>query len=91
MAPGCRDARFGENFDERSRITDSNDVQFKFRLTLIMAADFAGCWIIEVFSKYFFADLEPKEMITRGRDRREKRRLLEQAEVAKSLESKKSE
>ncbi|KAF9524952.1 endoplasmic reticulum Ca-transporting P-type ATPase [Crepidotus variabilis] len=52
---------------------------FKIRLTLTMLIDFAGCWLIEVGCKYLFADLEPKPMVTRGRERREKRRALEEA------------
>ena len=42
-----------------------------------MVADFAGCWVIEKLCKYLFADLEPKSLITRGRERREARRRLE--------------
>lgn len=47
-----------------------------------MIIDFAGCWILEKTCKYLFADLEPKEMVTRGRERREERRRLE--EIAKA-------
>jgi manganese-transporting P-type ATPase len=54
--------------------------QFKLRLTLIMVIDFAGCWLIELICKHFFADLEPKDMITRGRERRERRRRLQELE-----------
>ena len=53
-------------------------LQFKLRLTLTMIIDFAGCWLIEVTCKHFFADLDPKEMITRGRERREQRRMLQE-------------
>jgi len=52
---------------------------FKFRLTALMVADFVGCWLVEVTCKRLFAELEPKEMITRGRERREQRRLAEEA------------
>lgn len=51
---------------------------FKVQLTGMMILDFAGCWVIEKVCKYFFAELEPKGMITRGRERREKRRLEEE-------------
>lgn len=44
-----------------------------------MAVDFVGCYIIEHGCKALFADLEPKEMVTRGRERREKRRAEEAA------------
>ncbi|PPQ99954.1 hypothetical protein CVT24_009533 [Panaeolus cyanescens] len=53
---------------------------FKFRLTATMVIDFVGCWLIEVACKYLFADLEPKKMVTRGRERREARRMLEELE-----------
>lgn len=51
--------------------------QFKLRLTIAMIIDFGGCYIIEKGCKYLFADLEPREMVTRGRERREKRRAEE--------------
>lgn len=44
-----------------------------------MVADFAACWLVEVTCKALFADLEPKEMVTRGRERRERRRAAEEA------------
>ena len=44
-----------------------------------MIADFAGCWLIEILCKALFADLEPKPLVTRGRERREKRRAEEAA------------
>ena len=49
-------------------------LQFKIRLTLSMIIDFGGCYVIEKTCKFLFADLEPKEMVTRGRERREARR-----------------
>lgn len=42
-----------------------------------MIADFVGCWVIEKACKYLFADLEPKPLVTRGRERREARRSEE--------------
>lgn len=39
-----------------------------------MVIDFGGCWAIELACKALFADLEPRPMITRGRERRERRR-----------------
>lgn len=50
---------------------------------MAMVIDFAGCWVIEKVCKHLFADLEPKPMVTRGRERREKRRLLEEQEQEK--------
>jgi cation-transporting ATPase 13A1 len=51
--------------------------QFKMRLTAVMIGDFIGCWLIEQSCKYLFADLDPKQMILRGRERRELRRIEE--------------
>ncbi|KAJ7600868.1 hypothetical protein C8J56DRAFT_847529 [Mycena floridula] len=58
------------------------ETSFKIKLTASMVIDFAGCWVIEVVCKHLFADLQPKPMITRGRDRREKRRAAELLEKA---------
>jgi cation-transporting ATPase 13A1 len=44
-----------------------------------MILDFGGCWITEITCKKLFADLEPKEFVTRGRERREQRRAAEEA------------
>ncbi|XP_006456125.1 endoplasmic reticulum Ca-transporting P-type ATPase [Agaricus bisporus var. bisporus H97] len=63
---------------------------FKYRLTMMMVVDFAGCWIIEKVCKHMFADLEPKSMITRGRERREKRRLEEERLKVESVVDKKT-
>ncbi|KAF8664216.1 hypothetical protein AX16_000779 [Volvariella volvacea WC 439] len=57
---------------------------FKFTLTLTMIIDFAGCYVIEKACKYLFADLEPRKMVTKGRERREKRRALQEAEAARA-------
>ncbi|KAF8625668.1 hypothetical protein AX15_005247 [Amanita polypyramis BW_CC] len=51
---------------------------FKVRLTTVMILDFAGCWVVEVVCKYLFANLEPRAMITKGRERREGRRRLQE-------------
>ncbi|KAF9561719.1 endoplasmic reticulum Ca-transporting P-type ATPase [Agrocybe pediades] len=59
---------------------------FQLRLTASMLVDFIGCWIIEKTCKHLFADLEPKPMVTRGRERRERRRQLEEAEAQKEVE-----
>ncbi|KDQ55430.1 hypothetical protein JAAARDRAFT_208707 [Jaapia argillacea MUCL 33604] len=66
---------------------------FKLRLTIVMIADFAGCFVIEVVCKHLFADLEPKAMVTRGRERREKRREVERValEIRTAEETKKSQ
>ncbi|KAH7098014.1 hypothetical protein BKA62DRAFT_714380 [Auriculariales sp. MPI-PUGE-AT-0066] len=51
---------------------------FKFRLTATMALDFGLCYIVEHGCKALFADLEPKEFVTRGIERRLRRRVAEQ-------------
>jgi cation-transporting ATPase 13A1 len=52
-----------------------------FKLTATMIIDFAGCYIIEIICKALFADLAPKAIVLKGRERREKRR----AEEAKAI------
>jgi cation-transporting ATPase 13A1 len=42
-----------------------------------MVIDFGGCFLIEVICKALFADLEPKPFVTRGSERRLKRRAIE--------------
>lgn len=56
-----------------------------------MIIDFAGCWVIEKICKFLFADLEPKAMITRGRERREKRRAQEVLEKQAAESEKKAQ
>ena len=51
-----------------------------FKLTTTMIVDFAGCYVIEIVCKWLFADMEPKAMIVRGRERREQRRITEASE-----------
>jgi cation-transporting ATPase 13A1 len=61
---------------------------------MMMIVDLAGCWVIEKVCKHLFADLEPKEMITRGRERRERRRKLEEEEKMRNggvIEDKKTQ
>ncbi len=52
------------------------------KLTGTMVVDFVGCYVIEQVCKRLFANLEPKAMVTRGRERREKRRAEEEAKKA---------
>ena len=54
--------------------------QFRFKLTMSMLVDFAGCAVIETGCKFLFADLDPAELVTRGRERREKRRIEQERE-----------
>ena len=59
-------------------LISADSPQFKLRLTASMITDFIGCWVIENVCKYLFADLEPKSIVTRGRERRERRRAAEE-------------
>jgi cation-transporting ATPase 13A1 len=47
-----------------------------------MLADFAGSWLVEILCKHLLADLEPKRLVTRGRERREARRAEEVRRLA---------
>ena len=60
------------------RLISADSPQFKLRLTASMIIDFIGCWVIENICKYLFADLEPKSIVTLGRERRERRRVVEE-------------
>ena len=50
-----------------------------------MLADFAGSWLVEVICKHLLADLEPKHLVTRGRERREARRAEQAREEVRRL------
>ncbi|KAK2741144.1 hypothetical protein FQN57_005746 [Myotisia sp. PD_48] len=63
---------------------------FKVRLTLIMIADFAGCWIIENILKRYFSDFKPKDIAVRRPDqllREEERRAREAEEIEMAKET----
>ena len=53
--------------------------------------DFVGCFVIETGCKFLFADLSPKEFVSRGRERRELRRAEEERLKALAVEEKKSQ
>lgn len=67
------------------------DRTFAYTLTAAMIIDFAGCWVIEIVCKWLFADLEPKAMITRGRERRDARRQEEAGAAPMNGEVKKNQ
>lgn len=67
------------------------DSLFRIKLTSVMIADFVGCWVVEKLCKYLFADLEPKALITRGRERREARRAEEARVAAEAAVEKKEQ
>jgi cation-transporting ATPase 13A1 len=64
---------------------------FKVKLSVSMILDFGLCFVVEKGCKFLFADLEPAELVTRGRERREKRRALEEKEKVLSIGEKKTQ
>ncbi|KAK2804953.1 hypothetical protein FQN51_001046 [Onygenales sp. PD_10] len=56
--------------------------EFKVTLTLLMMADYAGCWLIENVLKNSFSDYRPKDIAVRRPDQlaREEKRKLEEEE-----------
>jgi hypothetical protein len=62
-----------------------------------MLADFAGSWLVEAICKRLFANLEPKPLVTRGRERREARRaeevrrLIEEKRIQEEKEEEREE
>ena len=64
---------------------------FKVKLSVSMILDFGLCFVVEKGCKFLFADLEPAELVTRGRERREKRRALEEKEKVLSIGAKKAQ
>ena len=58
------------------------------KLCIVMILDYGGSWIAEIVLKHFFADNQPKPVITRGIERREARRAVEKR--LKDLEDEKA-
>ena len=54
------------------------DYQFRRRLIATMFIDYAGSWLMEILTKRIFASKPPAELVTRGSERREKRRAAEE-------------
>ncbi|KDN43683.1 putative SPF1-P-type ATPase [Tilletiaria anomala UBC 951] len=55
---------------------------FQVRLVTLMVVDFVGCYIIEWTIKAIFADQQPKDLITKRRERMYERRKAELEKVA---------
>lgn len=57
---------------------------FKYMLTVVMAADFVGCWVIETVLKWAFSDYKPKDIAIRRPDqlKREEQRKIEEEHEA---------
>lgn len=49
-----------------------------------MILDFAGCFAVHQITKALFSNTNPKEIIARGFERREQRRVLQVEEAAKA-------
>lgn len=64
-------------------------IQFKIKLTGAMIIDFGFCWVVEKGCKALFADLNPRELVTRGMERRVKRRAEEERVKELEVEAKK--
>ncbi|KAL2003842.1 hypothetical protein VTN02DRAFT_2059 [Thermoascus thermophilus] len=63
--------------------------EFKLTLTVLMIADYAGCWLIENVLKRLFSDFRPKDIAVRRPDqlaREVERRKQEQIEAEKEKE-----
>ena len=56
-----------------------------------MCFDYGGAYAGEQFMKWAFIDKKTKELITRGRDRREKRRKIEEEAEKLAIEDKKAQ
>jgi len=56
------------------------ETSFRTKLCVVMAADFAGAWVVDIVLKSLFANNKPKEIIKRGAERREARREAEKRE-----------
>jgi cation-transporting ATPase 13A1 len=54
-----------------------------------MVIDYFGAWLVEIAMKWLFATKPLPELITRGSERRDKRRALAVADEKKALASKK--
>jgi cation-transporting ATPase 13A1 len=65
--------------------------EFKWTLTALMVADFAGCWVVEQIFKSLFSDFRPKDIAIKRpdqveRDDRRKKELAEKAEQERIAE-----
>ena len=60
-----------------SVLTNHMSLQFRVRLSATMILDVFLCYIVEHGCKALFADLQPKEFVTRGIERRLRRRIAE--------------
>lgn len=55
-------------------------LQFRVQLCVVMLLDFGGAYVVEFLAKALFLDVRPRPMVTKGSERREARRAIEEAE-----------
>jgi len=75
---------------DRLRLTPFTS-EFKWTLTALMIADFAGCWVVEQIFKHLFSDFRPKDIAIKRpdqveRDDKRKKELAEKAELERIQE-----
>ncbi|KAI5478803.1 cation-transporting ATPase 4 [Pseudohyphozyma bogoriensis] len=80
-------SNFFPEFNRWLQLVDM-ETAFRTRMCITMILDYGGAWLADIVLKALFADNKPKEMVTRGVERREARRaeearLLELAEEQK--------
>ncbi|KAG0149092.1 hypothetical protein CROQUDRAFT_89665 [Cronartium quercuum f. sp. fusiforme G11] len=56
---------------------------FRVQLCIVMLLDFGGSFLLEIIAKHLLSDVHPRPMVTKGLERRESRRKIEEAEVAR--------
>lgn len=64
--------------------------EFKMTLTIVMALDYAGCWVVENVLKRLFSDFRPKDIAVRRPDQlaiEDARKRKEQEEKDRAKES----
>ncbi|KAL6240001.1 hypothetical protein BDW75DRAFT_226706 [Aspergillus navahoensis] len=77
---------FVPELNEKLRLVPFSN-EFKVTLTVLMALDYAGCWVIENVLKRLFSDFRPKDIAVRRPDQlqreaeRKKKEALEKASV----------
>ncbi|KAJ5106004.1 hypothetical protein NUU61_003351 [Penicillium alfredii] len=80
---------FVPEINEKLRLVPFS-TEFKVTLTVVMAIDYAGCWLIENVLKTQFSDFRPKDIAVRREDqlkREAERKLREQIEAEAQTEA----
>lgn len=79
---------FVPELNEKLRMVPFSD-EFKMTLTVVMALDYVGCWVIENVLKRLFSDFRPKDIAVRRPDqlaKEEARKRQEQEEIDRAKE-----